>query len=149
MLPEPIQHTFQIDGERYTLREWTRGGERRIRLEYAMAIAAAPTVIEPLDGASLYTEAVARVCLTEAPEIFWETQPAAASTNGAQVRVVTFEAVPRRLWEAFRKEVDAFLGLIFPPLSEESPGPSAAGADEPPAMALVEGLSPVLRGRAE
>ena len=60
MLPTPIEHRFLIDGDPYLLVEWTRGGERRIRAEYAMAIAAAPGVIDTLDGANLYAEAVAR-----------------------------------------------------------------------------------------
>src|SRR5262245_39988961 len=101
MLPAPIEHRFSIDGEPYLLVEWTRGGERRLRADYAMAIAGAPGVIDSLDGASLYAEAVARECLKEAPAIFWEELPAQGMQNGQPRRVVTLERVPRRLWEAF------------------------------------------------
>jgi hypothetical protein len=149
MLPAPIEHRFVIDGEPYVLVEWDRGQERRIRLDYAMAIAAAPTVIEPLDGNNLYAEAIARECLKEAPAIFWDLRPPAPGTNGTPVRVVSLEHVPRGLWEEFRKELDAFLARIFPAVSPE-PGPATpAGPDEPPAMALAQTVPAVLRGRAE
>lgn len=149
MLPSPIEHRFQIDHEPYCLVEWDRGGERKIRMEYAMAIAAAPSVIEAMDGINLYAEAVARVCLREAPDIFWETRPAVAGANGTPTSVVTFDHVPRALWEAFRKEVDAFLALIFPALPAEPESASARRPDESPVLAAAQAVSPVLRGRAE
>jgi len=149
MLPPPIEHRFVLDGEPYLLREWDRGGERRLRADYAMAIAAAPTVLESIDGANLYAEAVARECLKEAPDLFWETLPPAAGSNGTPRRVVTLEHVPRALWEQFRQGVDQFLGKIFPPLSTEL-GPAPA-PDPGPALGVapLETVSPMLRGRAE
>ena len=149
MLPAPIEHTFVLEHERYRLVEWTRGGERRLRTDYAMAIAQSPQVIEALDGADLYAEAVARECLKEAPDIFWEEFPALAGTNGTPRRVVSFERVPRTLWEAFRKEIDAFLGKIFPPLPAEPDCPDDARAADPQSVALVETVPTMLRGRAE
>jgi hypothetical protein len=180
MLPVPIDYVFEIDHQRYRLVEWTRGGEKRIRAEYASALVVqAPDLVanlerpdlprdparaaerlgalarqlslmlETLDGQDLYAEAVARECLREAPELFWETRPAPGGANGASVRVPTFDQVPRRLWDQFREGVQAFLALIFPavpatlePLLEPVPGDAGAVA---PAQALPAGL----RGRAE
>jgi hypothetical protein len=149
MLPPPIEHRCTIDHETYVLLEWDRGGERRIKADYAMAIAAAPSVLEAIDGANLYAEAVARECLREAPDVFWELRPAAASQNGTPKRVVTLEHIPRALWELFRKEVDAFLAQIFPAL----PAAPGAAPDPGPADALSvaapQTVSAVFRGRAE
>jgi hypothetical protein len=149
MLPTPIEHVFTLQNEPYRLVEWDRGGERRIRAEYAIAIAPAPATMETMDGASLYVEAVARECLKEAPEVFWETLPAAAAHNGAPRRVPSFEHVPRALWEDFRREVDQFLGKIFPALPATPESESAAGPGESVAVAAVAPVSPMLRGRAE
>lgn len=180
MLPPPIEHRFRLDGEPYCLVEWTRGGEKRLRADYAAALVAqAPDLVaslerpevardplraaerlgatarqlsillEGLDGADLYAEAVARECLTEAPEIFWESRPAPGGSNGASLRVVTLERVPRRLWELFRQEVTAFLALIFPAVSAAPADLSGTGPDESLSVAVAETLSPVLRGRAE
>jgi hypothetical protein len=149
MLPVPIEHAFIIEGERYRLVEWTRGGEKRIRAEYAMTIAAAPAVIDSLDGANLYAEAVARECLKEAPALFWETLPAQGEMNGQPRRVVSCEHVPRKLWEAFRKEIDAFLGLLFPAPPTEAGGGPAPGPAEPTGMAAAEAVPAVFRGRAQ
>jgi hypothetical protein len=149
MLPTIIDHSFVLEGERYRLVEWDRGGERRIKADYAMAIAPAPSVIESIDGANLYAEAVARECLREAPDIFWEARVLAPTQNGTTTRSVMLDKVPRALWEQFRKEVDHFVSLIFPPpavASEPAPPP---GAGEPVAVAPAQALSPVLRGRAE
>lgn len=149
MLPPPIEHVFAIDGHPYRLVEWTRGGERRIRLEYAMAIAAAPGVIDGMDGQSLYAEAVARECLVEAPDLFWQTQAPGASQNGTPRRVVTLEQVPRALWALFLVEVEAFLGKIFPSAPQDAVSSAPAGPGEPVAVATLEAVSPMLRGRAE
>ena len=149
MLPAPIEHTFRLEHEHYRLVEWTRGGERRLRTEYAMAIAQSPQVIEALDGADLYAEAVARECLREAPDVFWEELPALAGSNGTPRRVVSFERVPRALWELFRKEIDAFLGKIFPPLPADPSRPDDTRPAEPQSVALVETVPAMLRGRAE
>jgi hypothetical protein len=149
MLPAPIEHRFVIEGESYLLVEWTRGGEKRIRAEYAMAIAAAPTVIEAMDGADLYAEAVARECLKEAPPIFWQSLPTQASGNGAPRATITLDQVPRGLWEAFRREVDAFLGKIFPAVPAEPAPDYAAGAAESVAVEIAEAVPTVFRGRAQ
>jgi hypothetical protein len=149
MLPKPIEYRFTIEGDDYLLVEYDRGGERRLKAEYALAIAAAPEVLDSLDGRNLYAEAVARECLKEAPPIFWETRPAGAAQNGQPTRVVTLEHIPRALWEQFREGVDRFLGMIFPALSAE-PGPAPdPGPAEPVALAAAQAVSPVLRGRAE
>src|SRR5215831_6598672 len=149
MLPSPIEHVFAIDGDHYRLVEWDRGGERRLRADYAMAIAAAPQVLEALDGADLYAEAVARECLKEAPDVFWEPLPAAASQNGTPRRVITLEHIPRALWGQFRGEVDAFLGKIFPSLPATPEPLPAPGPDDARAVAAPQTVSPGLRGRAE
>jgi hypothetical protein len=149
MLPAPIDHTFVLEGERYRLVEWDRGGERRIKTDYAMAIAPAPSVIESIDGANLYAEAVARECLREAPDLFWEQRPPGAMQNGLPVRVVTLDKIPRALWELFRKEVDTFVSRIFPappPTVESAPAP---GPGESLAVASAEIVPAVFRGRAE
>jgi hypothetical protein len=149
MLPLPITHEWTMEGEHYKLVEWTRGGEKRLRAEYAMAISASPAVIESVDGQDLYLEAVARECLKEAPDVFWDTRPANAQTNGTPQRVVTFEQVPRALWALFVVEVNAFLGKIFPaaaaePQSGTSPGPATADP-----VAALETVPALPRGRAE
>jgi hypothetical protein len=149
MLPAPIEHHFVIDGEPYRLVEWTRGGERRLRAEYAMAIAAAPTVIDIVDGQSLYAEAVVRECLKEAPAIFWETLPAQEGSNGQPRRVISCERIPRALWEAFRKEVDAFLALLFPPQPTDLPAGDGPGQGDTARLEVAEAVSPVIRGRAQ
>jgi hypothetical protein len=149
MLPKPIEYEFEIDHEHYRLVEWDRGAERRIRADYALAIAAAPQVMQSMDGANLYAEAVARECLRDAPEIFWDTLPALAGHNGTTRRVVTLEHIPRALWELFREEVDRFLALIFPPLPTTVAAPSPAGPDDPVPVASAETVPPLFRGRAE
>lgn len=149
MLPPPIEHRFTIEGEPYLLVEWDRGGERRIRSEYAIAIAPAPQVMESLDGASLYSEAVARECLKEAPEYFWTTRTPAATLNGTPTRVVSLEHVPRVIWEQFRQEVDTFLGKIFPTIPETiAPAPQGR-PEQSLAVATPQNVSAGLRGRAE
>lgn len=149
MLPAPIEHRFIIDGEPYLLVEWTRGGERKIKIDYAISLTPAPTVLESIDGANLYAEAVARECLKEAPAIFWETRPAVAGANGTPSRVVTLDQIPRRLWDQFRTEVDMFLQKLFPPTNADLDVASGASPAEPVSVAAAETVSPVLRGRAE
>jgi hypothetical protein len=149
MLPPPMTHEWTMEGERYKLVEWTRGGEKRLRAEYAMAIAAAPAAIEAVDGQDLYLEAVARECLKEAPDVFWDTRPAQAQTNGTPLRVVTFEQVPRALWALFVVEVNAFLGKIFPAAAAEPQSVPSAGAATADSVAALETVSALPRGRAE
>lgn len=149
MLPAPIEHRFAIDGEAYRLVEWDRGGERRLRAAYALALGPAATVLEVIDGASLYAEAIAQECLVEAPDIFWTTRVGTASQNGTPTRVVNVDKVPRALWERFRVEVDAFLAKLFPAVPADVGAPDAAGPGDATPVALAQALSPVLRGRAE
>ena len=149
MLPSPIEHHFDLNGESYLLVEWTRGGERRLRADFALASSASPGVIDSIDGGDLYAEAVARECLKEAPAIFWETRPPSAGANGTPQRVVNLDQVPRALWEAFRKEVDAFLALIFPPVSTELRQTSGERPAEPVAVAPAQAVPALFRGRAE
>jgi hypothetical protein len=150
MLPQPIDYTFDIDGQHYRLVDWDRGGERRIRADYALAISAVPTVLETIDGASLYAEAVARECLREAPDVFWDPVPVTeARSNGTPRRVVNVDRVPRALWQAFREEVDRFLGQLFPSVQPAvAPVPPEREADPAP-VAPLETVPAVFRGRAE
>jgi hypothetical protein len=147
--PTPYEHRFTLDGDTYCLVGWTRGADRRIRSEYAMAIAAAPQVLDAIDGADLYAEAVAHECLTEAPDLFWETRPAVPGVNGTPTRVVSLERVPLDLWERFREEVGTFV-KVFRPGPTEVPGVAPApGPGDADAVAALETVPPRLRGRAE
>ncbi|PWT77616.1 MAG: hypothetical protein C5B60_02380 [Chloroflexi bacterium] len=149
MLRAPIDYTFTIEGQRYRLVEWDRGGERRFRAEYALAIASAPDVLGGIDGQDLYTEAVARECLREAPDLFWTQRPPAAGSNGTLTRVPTFEHIPHALWEVFRQEVNTFLTQVFPPLpTTDPPAPPGGSADAVP-VADAQAVPAVFRGRAE
>jgi hypothetical protein len=149
MLPAPLEHRFTLDGEPYHLVEWTRGQERRIRAWYIEAIAPNPAMLENLDGADLYVEAVARECLREAPGVWWQDVPAPAGQNGTPGKVFTTERVPRALWVAFRKEADLFLGLLFPDAPAVLDRPDAGRRTEPDAVAPLEVVPAVFRGRAE
>jgi hypothetical protein len=149
MLPKPIEYRFTIDDESYLLVEWNRGGERRLRADYALAIAAAPDLLESIDGANLYAEAVARECLKEAPPVFWQELPAPAAHNGTPRPVVSLEHIPRRLWEQFRKEVNAFLLLLFPTEPAALVTSLAGGAGDQNRLAPPENVPAVFRGRAE
>src|ERR1051325_7281221 len=148
MIPPPIEHRFTIDGEHYCLVEWTRGSERRLRQDYALALSLAPGVIDAIDGADLYAEAVSRECLKEAPALWWEDQPAAPQ-NGKPRKVMTFDRVPRALWEVYRKELDAFLGKLFPVLPAPSENAPPAVPADAPRVAPAQDLPPVFSGRAE
>lgn len=147
--PLPYEHRFSLDGEPYLLVAPTRGGDRRIRAELAMAIAPAPAMLDSMDGGNLYAEAVARECLKEAPDVFWESRPAPAGSNGTPSRVVTLEHVPLDLWERFRSEVDAFVAHFRPGATAVPVLASEPGEREPDAVAGVETVPPRLRGRAE
>lgn len=149
MVSAPIEHSFVIDGERYVLREWTRGGERRMRADYAIAISAAPQTLESLDGVDLWVEAVARECLIEAPALWWETLPVQTTQNGTPRRVVSTEHIPRAVWEAFRREVNHFLETIFPSPAATPEPASAPGAGLPDVVASPQAVPALLRGRAE
>jgi hypothetical protein len=151
----PIEHAFTIQGDSYVLTECGRGGQERYRREFALAIAAAPDILDRLDGINLYAQAVARQCLRQAPEAFWrmDVTPAARKTAAAEGelwRLVSFEAAPLDVWEQFRKEVDAFIARLPQPLPETpEPAPSAMPT-EPVGVALVEDVpAAVFRGRAQ
>lgn len=148
MFPARREHRFTLDGEPYCLVGWTRGADRRIRAEYAVGIAAAPAVLDAVDGADLYAEAVARECLTEAPEIFWETRPAAAGQNGMPSRVATFDNVPLALWDAFRKEVETFVALFRPAPAADVALVADAGEAGPDAVAVAQTVPARPVGRA-
>jgi hypothetical protein len=148
MLPVPLEHRFTINGDTYLLMEYTRGGERRLRQEYSMAIALAPGVIEAMDGADLYAEALARECLKEAPAIWWEEQPAQAGRNGTPARVITCEHIPRAVWVEFRREADYFLGLLFPPLPAAVEDTHVERQGAPDVVETPEAIPAVFRGRA-
>lgn len=149
MLPAIVEHVFTIEGEHYRLVEWDYGGEARIKLDYALAIAPAPTTLEAINGSSLYAAAVARECLKEAPEHFWSPRPAQAPLNGTPTRVITLEHCPRALWELLRKEIDAFLGKIFRELPAEPEHAGAAGPADAVGVAPLEAFPALPRGRAE
>lgn len=147
--PPPYEHHFTIDGERYTLVGWSLEGDNRIHLDYAMAIAPVPGVLDAIYGAHLYAQAVVRECLKEAPALFWETAPVPAGTNGAPARVVTLRHVSMALWDQLRPEVDAFVAQFRPaaaPLIGLAPDP---GQTEPHAVAVAETVPAPHRVRAE
>jgi hypothetical protein len=148
MLPPPITRRFVLEGHPYCLVEWTRGGWRRIRTEQALAYAVVPGILEALDGANLFAEAVARECLKEAPALWWDEQPAGMQ-NGTPRRVITFERIPHALWDAFYQEVDAFVAEVFRrPAAPSDAAPPAVPA-EPTHLAPAETVPAVFRGRAE
>lgn len=168
MLPPEIDHHFTIDGEAYWLHEWSRAGLHRMRASWALDIAgnipALPggstltplewsqhlsNVIQAIDGADLWIEAVARECLKEAPPQWWDTLPGPAQSNGTVRRVVTFERISPPLWEAFSAEVNVFLTKQFRQPGTNPGAASQAGAAEPERLAPAQAVSPMLRGRAE
>ena len=149
MVPKPLDYRFRIDDDTYLLVQPTRGGDRRIRQQFALAIAAAPAVIDSMDGENLMVEAIAQECLKEAPPYFWQELPATASSNGQPRQVVNCDGVPLAVWELFRTEVLAFRAQCFPGYAAESPPVDAAGAEPAAGVATVETLPAILRGRAE
>jgi hypothetical protein len=151
----PIEHAFTIQGDAYVLTECGRGGQERYKREFGLAIAAAPDILDRLDGVNLFAQAVARQCLRQAPEAFWRTDstPAARKTAAAEGelwRLVSFEAVPLDVWEQFRKEVDALVARLpqpLPDVPEPSPAPVST---EPVGVAAPEDVpAAVFRGRAQ
>lgn len=149
MLPPPIVHRFTLEGESYCLSGWTRGAERRIHAQYALALGPAASTLDAIDGGNLYDEAVAAECLTEAPDYWWDTVPPAPGSNGTPRRVITCDRIPPALWRAFRAEVAQFLRLLFPgPAADAAPG-APAGAADPVPVASTEVVATGLRGRAE
>ena len=156
MIPEPRSHRFVIDANHYTLREYTRAGERRINQRYALALSlngTTPGLMQTLDGDNLYIEAVAMECLTEAPDFWWEYMPAPPATpatpNGSRQRTVTFEQVPPLIWKAFCKEAEAFLASLFPVAPTTLERPSDARPEESDRLAAAQTVSPGFLGRAE
>jgi hypothetical protein len=149
MLPPPLEHRFTLEGETYCLTGWTRGGERRIHAQYALALGPQPATLEAIDGGSLYDEAVAAECLREAPDYWWTQAPPAAGSNGLPQRVFNCDRIPAGLWRDFREEVAKFLAKIFQRPTPDVRADAPAGAGDPPAMAAPEALAPGLRGRAE
>ena len=154
MLPKPLEYAFVIEDEPYLLVECSRGGQERYRREFALAIAAAPAVLDSVDGVNLLAQAVARQCLRLAPEVFWKDHISvalrhAAATNGHLWESVYFEAVPLRIWEQFRKEVDAFMALLPQPLSADAPAPTEPRHHDENAMEPPEIVPAMLRGRAQ
>jgi hypothetical protein len=151
----PIDHAFTIQGDAYLLTECGRGGQERYRREFALAIAAAPDILNGLDGINLSAQAVARQCLRQAPEAFWRTDitPAArktAAVEGTLWQLVSFEAVPLDVWEQFRKEVDTFLVRLPQPLPDVPEPAPAPVPREPVRVAAPEDVSAaVFRGRAQ
>jgi hypothetical protein len=151
----PIEHVFTIQGDSYVLTECGRGGQERYRREFALAIAAAPDILDRLDGINLFAQAVARQCLRQAPEAFWraDVTPAArkvALAEGTLWQLVSFEETPLDVWEEFRKHVDTFLVRLPQPLPDvPEPAPAPVPA-EPVGVAAPEDVpTAVFRGRAQ
>lgn len=149
MIPAPIEHRFTLEGESYLLREYQRAGQRRIRAEYAQALAVAPQVLDAIDGLSLWAEAIARECLVEAPDLWWTDVPAHAQQNGQPKRVITTDRIPQQLWNAFVKEVNSFEELMFPPDPAVVPAAVADSPRESHDVAPPQTVPAPLRGRAE
>jgi hypothetical protein len=153
MLRAPIEHQFSIDGESYILRESGRGGQERYRREFALALAAAPDILDRIDGVNLYAQAVARQCLRQAPACFWRMDVTSAVRAAAAPdrlwELVSFEQVGLEVWEHFRKEVDAFVAQLPQPLPDESqPAPPGLPTHED-AVAVAEAVPPAFRGHAQ
>jgi hypothetical protein len=176
MLPTPLEHSYTLDGERYTLREAVMfEGQSRIQQYYALALALMPGALHPetglpiatqeplwsaaataysralenISGATCYAKAVTQECLVEAPDLWWVPQPVTPGMNGTVRRVVTFKNVTAALWTQHFREVNTFLEAIFRGQAETSAPVAPGGAAEPDAVAPAQALTPVLRGRAE
>jgi hypothetical protein len=180
MLPARIEHRFQIDAASYCLTEWDRGGDKRIKIDYALSLIAAAdsagalpspvsaqpdfqayaerlssmsrhlsSLIEVLDGDNLWVEAIARECLTEAPDIFWDAPAPASGANGMSTKRVKLDTIPRALWHQFRREVLVFRDQIFRQEQAESLAADTGRAADQGGVAPAEAVPPVFRGRAE
>lgn len=151
MLPAPLTHTFQVDGETFTLTEYqTRGSEARIQATYAQALNPAPLPIEMYDGNNLWVEAIAKECLSQAPAWCWRDRLAGeAPSRFDPLRVVTLEAFSRFTWPQFRKEVNAFLADLRPSLpADDAPALNGVPTDTP-SVDAPQAVPALLRGRAE
>jgi hypothetical protein len=151
----PIEHAFTIQGDAYVLTECGRGGQERYRREFALAIAAAPDILNNLDGINLFAQAVARQCLRQASDAFWrpDVTPAVRKTaiaEGELWRLVSFEAVPLDVWEEFRQGVDAFIARLPQPLPDVPEPAPAPVPREPVGVAAPEDVpAAVFRGHAQ
>lgn len=147
----PLEHRFVIDGDPYCLVEYTtRGGERRIQEAFALRLAKAPSVIDALDGANLYAEAVAQECLKQAPESCWRLRTTDDVPNHWDARrVVSLDQYPLEHWAAFRREVDAFLASLPRLLPATPPSDPGALPADAPVVADPHEVPAVFRGRAE
>ena len=148
MPKDPIEHRFLIDGEPFCLRDCTHAGEREIQRRYALAISEAPDILNGLYGEDIYAEAVAQVCLVEAPAWCWREHPPTTPTNGTPKRVLDLSDTPRPFWYALRTEIDVFLRRVVRG-EESSPAPDSPGVpgDAVP-VAPPQTVSPQLRGVA-
>jgi hypothetical protein len=152
MFPAPIEHTFTIDGELYRLVEYTRGGEQRIHQTFAASLVVAgipEATMRSVDGSNLYVEAVARECLKEAPDYFWEERVSAAGQNGRPQRHLTFEQVRLPVWTELCREVNTFLEQIFRLAAPEALAPLPARPPDADAVAAPHHAPTRPYGRAE
>lgn len=154
MLPDIVDHHFTIQGAPYQLLECGRGGQERYRREFALAIAAAPGILDSVDGINLLAQAVARQCLRQAPEVFWKSdvtiaEKKAAQANGHLWELVTFEDVPLTVWEEFRQQVDFFMVRLPQPRQPDTPAASEPGTADTDPVETPEAVPAVFRGRAQ
>lgn len=117
MFPSPA-HRFLVDGHQFHFRKPSRAGERRIRLQTALALSlqgVSPGLLEALDGDNLYMEAMLVEGLTEAPAHWWETAPMVPQANGTPTRALSFEQVDPDEFAAVCQEVRTFLATFQHP----------------------------------
>ena len=147
MLP-PIEHKKFGEHHEYTVKRYTRGGERRIMQGLALALASdsvQPGLLQALDGDSRYWEEVLKECLVDAPDYWWEAVPPPAGGNGASARRVTFEYVSVEDFVALTREVQTWFESFRQPLIARVVEPGQA---EPAPMVVAETVSPTFGGRA-
>lgn len=146
----PLTHTFQIDGEAFTLTEPNHAAERQIQVKYAQLVAPVPGILDYLFYEDLLAEATAAVCLTEAPAWCWKAIPPTQPVNGTPTRVLDLSESHRTFWPKLRTEVDVFRGLLRNDAPAVPRDVAAPGADtaEPPDVAPAQTVSPVFRGQA-